>query len=283
MSIWRTGLVARICVASSVSAVAVVLVASNVRAQSREVLIGVVSIGQPAAPNSQPRSDDAAEFYREAIAALRNGQTQSAQRQLEQLVARYPESDSASRAREDLVGIYTKGSAVRQQATLPGSSQVSYLGSPQTEKPMVPPAINEWRTSVKAATGFAKSAQDEFRSASGDLVFFAEGSAELGARARRALAQQAEWLKLHPERKVVVEGHADEPGSAEDLKTLSAARAEVVRTRLVEDGVKAERLRTVAYGRERRVAQCDDHACASQNRRAITLIDNSTAGAASPR
>ena len=89
---------------------------------------------------------------------------------------------------------------------------------------------------------------------------------------RKALAQQAEWLNRHPERSAIVEGHADEAGNGADLKALSAARAEAVRARLVEDGVAPQRIRVVAHGAERPVALCEDQSCASQNRRVATII-----------
>ncbi len=277
MLIWRTGLVALIGVTSSISALAAVLGASQAQAQAqpREVLIGVLSIGQPAALPMP--ADESTRMYQGALASLRGGQAQLAQRQLEQLVARYPDSQSAVQAREELVNIYASVSALRQPAAFSASEKASDPGGLQPVIRPGQPAISEWRTSVKATTGFSKSAQDDFRAAAGDLVFFSEGSAELGSRARKALAQQAEWLKQNPERIAIVEGHADEAGSAEDLKVLSTARAEVVRNRLIEAGVDADRIRVVAHGAERRIVQCDDRACAGQNRRATTTIDNSVA------
>src|SRR6185295_13919053 len=72
----------------------------------------------------------------------------------------------------------------------------------------------------------------DFQALVGDRVFFSEGSAELGARARKALAAQAAWLTRHPGVRVTVEGHADDPGG--DDVTLSEHRAEAVRQRLIE-------------------------------------------------
>ncbi len=275
---WRTGF--RSGVVLGFPAIAAVLAATHLKAQTREeasgvpreVLIGVLSIGQPAA-SATPAIDDAQRSYADALTSLRNGQTELAQRKFEQLVARYPQSPRADEAREQLAKIYMTTSGLRRQAALPGSEQISHLGRPLAEINLPQPPVGEWRTSVQAAAGFSRSLQEDFRSAAGDLVFFSEGSVELGSRARKALAQQAEWLKQNPSMSAVIEGHADETGSADDLKALSAARADAVRARLIERGVSAERIRVIAYGVERRVAHCDDQACAGQNRRVATTIE----------
>ncbi len=117
-----------------------------------------------------------------------------------------------------------------------------------------------------------RTAQQILRDAAGDLVFFSEGSAELGARARKALAAQAEWLKQNPALPVLVEGHADDTGSVNELKLLAASRAAAVRDRLIEEGVAPERIRTTGFGADSRVALCTDQSCASQNRRVMTVV-----------
>jgi peptidoglycan-associated lipoprotein len=128
----------------------------------------------------------------------------------------------------------------------------------------------------------------EFQTQVGDRVFFSESSSELGARGRVALEAQATWLLRHPSLAVTVEGHADEAGAARHNLEVSVRRAEMVRERLIQLGVARGRIRTVAYGRQRLVADCAAPACASQNRRAVTVIDaaapdTAAAGPASPR
>jgi len=112
----------------------------------------------------------------------------------------------------------------------------------------------------------------EFQSQVGDRVFFSEGSAEIGARARAALEAQAAWLKRRPTLPVTVEGHADDGGGAARNMDLSVARAEAVRRRLIELGVAPWRVRTVGHGRERLIAECTLPACMAQNRRVVTVV-----------
>jgi peptidoglycan-associated lipoprotein len=113
----------------------------------------------------------------------------------------------------------------------------------------------------------------EFQTQAGDRVFFADGSAELGARARAALAAQAAWLSRHPTVAIVIEGHADDAGASNHNLDVSWRRADAVRRRLIEMGVAPARIRTVGYGRDRLIAECTAPACSAQNRRAVTVVE----------
>ena len=42
---------------------------------------------------------------------------------------------------------------------------------------------------------------------------------------------------------------------------------------MIAQGIPANRMRTISYGKERPVAVCDDISCWSQNRRAVTVLD----------
>jgi peptidoglycan-associated lipoprotein len=87
------------------------------------------------------------------------------------------------------------------------------------------------------------------------------------------LAKQAQWLNRYGKYAVTVEGHADERGTREYNLALGARRAAATRDFLVSQGVAANRIRTISYGKERPVATCDDPSCWSQNRRAVTVLN----------
>lgn len=137
------------------------------------------------------------------------------------------------------------------------------------------PAARASEPGLALASQAAWSVPGDFQALVGDRVFFGEGSAELGARARKALAAQAAWLALHAGVRVTIEGHADDPSG--DDHALSEHRAEAVRQRLIETGVAPERIRTVVYGRRNLIAACSEPQCAPQNRRAVTVVGWSTA------
>ncbi len=112
----------------------------------------------------------------------------------------------------------------------------------------------------------------------GDRVFFPTDITSLTQTGKETLRRQAAWLKLYPQVKILVEGHADERGTREYNLALSARRAENTKNFLVSQGVQPARVRTISYGKERPVALCDAESCWSQNRRAVTVV---TEGAAS--
>lgn len=118
----------------------------------------------------------------------------------------------------------------------------------------------------------AMGASEAFKTEVGDRIFFAESSAALGARARVALEQQAEWLKRHSTTLVVVEGYADDAGGQEVNNELARLRAETVRERLIDLGVSAHRVKVSALGQSNRVVICADAACAAPNRRVVMRI-----------
>ena len=90
------------------------------------------------------------------------------------------------------------------------------------------------------------------------------------------LDKQAQWLNNYGQYAFTVEGHADERGTREYNIALGARRAQTVREYLASRGVSAQRMRTISYGKERPVALCNDISCWSQNRRAVTVLNQSS-------
>jgi peptidoglycan-associated lipoprotein len=118
--------------------------------------------------------------------------------------------------------------------------------------------------------------QQDFVVNVGDRVFFDTDSSELSDQARATLDKQAQWLGNYNRYAFTVEGHADERGTREYNIALGARRAETVRQYLASRGVQAQRMRTISYGKERPVALCNDISCWSQNRRVVTVLDQSS-------
>jgi peptidoglycan-associated lipoprotein len=129
-----------------------------------------------------------------------------------------------------------------------------------------------------AAMGGAATpgSQQDFVVNVGDRVFFETDSTELTEQARATLDKQAQWLNNYNRYNFTIEGHADERGTREYNIALGARRAQTVREYLVSRGISGARMRTISYGKERPVAVCDDISCWSQNRRAVTVLDQSS-------
>jgi peptidoglycan-associated lipoprotein len=129
---------------------------------------------------------------------------------------------------------------------------------------------------VAAANAAAPGSQQDFIVNVGDRVFFDTDSSELSEQARATLDKQAQWLNQYGRYAFTIEGHADERGTREYNIALGARRAQTVREYLVSRGVAAQRMRTISYGKERPVAVCNDISCWSQNRRAVTVLNQSS-------
>ena len=122
----------------------------------------------------------------------------------------------------------------------------------------------------------APGSRADFTTNIGDREFFLQDQSTLTPEASDTLTKQAGWLKQYAQVTVQVEGHADERGTREYNIALSARRATAARNFLIQLGVPANRISSIAYGKERPVALCDAEQCWSQNRRAVTVITGGT-------
>ena len=105
-----------------------------------------------------------------------------------------------------------------------------------------------------------------------DKVFFALDSSELSSNARAKLEKQAEWLNHYSRVRIAVEGHCDERGTREYNLALGERRANAVKEYLVALGVRANRISTVSYGKERPLVSGSGESVWSQNRRGTTVL-----------
>jgi len=71
-----------------------------------------------------------------------------------------------------------------------------------------------------------------------------------------------------PSQTIIVEGHADERGSAEYNLGLADRRASAAKEYVVQLGVPGDRLKTVSYGKERPQCTESEESCWQKNRRA---------------
>ena len=106
----------------------------------------------------------------------------------------------------------------------------------------------------------------------GDRVLFAVDTSTLTPEGRSILTAQAGWLQANPEYAAIIEGHADEQGTRAYNLALGARRANAVQEFLLSQGIAANRLRTLTYGKERPIEVCSAESCYAKNRRAVTVI-----------
>ena len=99
-----------------------------------------------------------------------------------------------------------------------------------------------------------RDAAFDFISKAGDRIYFAYDSWELTAEAMEVLNRQADWLRKHPERRILIEGHCDERGTREYNLGLGEKRADAAARYLIRQGVPGENIRTISYGKDRPIA-----------------------------
>jgi peptidoglycan-associated lipoprotein len=88
----------------------------------------------------------------------------------------------------------------------------------------------------------------------------------------RILDADAAWLKSRPNDLMLIEGHCDERGTSEYNLALGERRAKAAMTYLVGQGIQAQRITLISYGKEQTVCSTHDEACWALNRRAHFLV-----------
>jgi peptidoglycan-associated lipoprotein len=101
-------------------------------------------------------------------------------------------------------------------------------------------------------------------------IYFDFDKADIRSDQAPTLRSNATWLNENQGRNVrfTIEGHCDERGSAEYNLGLGDRRANATKEFLVSQGVSANRINTVSYGKERPVCRDPDESCYMKNRRA---------------
>jgi peptidoglycan-associated lipoprotein len=100
-------------------------------------------------------------------------------------------------------------------------------------------------------------------------IYFKYDKYDLSAEAIQSLEKIASFLKEKSTVRFLIEGNADERGSAEYNMGLGDNRARAVKNYLTSYGIDANRLETTSYGKERPAfPNCgDDESCHAKNRR----------------
>jgi peptidoglycan-associated lipoprotein len=100
------------------------------------------------------------------------------------------------------------------------------------------------------------------------IIYFDYDSDAIRPEFQSLVEGNARFLKAHPERKVVIEGHTDERGGREYNLALGQRRSEAVRRSLDLLGVNDNQVEAVSFGKEKPAVQGSDEAAWAQNRRA---------------
>jgi peptidoglycan-associated lipoprotein len=224
--------------------------------RSSKVVIGVVSavfafmlafpLTVVAQDDDAANGETAEELLVDGMDAAADHADESARRLFNKLIAVFPTSPEASRARSALLS----------------------LDSDDGDRAAVRAAIQ-----AEAAERTLEY-RHAFLITVGDRVFFAENSATLGGRARSIIKNQARWLKVRPALTVTVIGRADDGGDRTTARMLSQQRSEAVRDQLIEAGLDPLRIEIRPVGTDDRLATCASALCRAENRNAEVFIND---------
>ena len=103
-------------------------------------------------------------------------------------------------------------------------------------------------------------------------VHFGYDSSEIDSSERGRLDQNVGWLRDNARAKIELEGHCDSRGTIEYNLGLGAKRAKAVKDYLVGQGVGADRISTISYGKELPLCQEESESCWTRNRRVHAVI-----------
>ena len=102
-------------------------------------------------------------------------------------------------------------------------------------------------------------------------VYFDYDSAKIKPSEHSKLEAIAVALKGNA-KKLVIEGHTDERGTAEYNRALGEKRAQAAREGLVSLGLAADRMTTVSFGKDRPIEPLHNDTAWSKNRRCEFVV-----------
>ncbi len=117
------------------------------------------------------------------------------------------------------------------------------------------------------ALGLGPEFRDPNNPLSKGVIYFRYDSSQIKQEFIQVIAAHSKYLKNHPSRHVILEGHADERGSREYNIALGEQRAKSIARMMKMQGVSSAQLEIVSYGEEKPDADGMDEASWQLNRR----------------
>ncbi|PPR16935.1 MAG: Outer membrane lipoprotein Omp16 [Alphaproteobacteria bacterium MarineAlpha9_Bin3] len=108
----------------------------------------------------------------------------------------------------------------------------------------------------------------------GDRIFFGYDESTITDESAATLQQQYQFLIRNPDLSITVTGHCDERGTREYNLALGERRASAAKNYLISLGISSNRISVISYGKEKPSVEGHDETAWTQNRTAITFINN---------
>jgi len=175
-----------------------------------------------------------------------------------------------------VLSLFLAGCPKRPATTAASAPPPTGAPSPSTAAPSTPSTPGPAMTPSPAAPGTASPTTpprpSEFRETDNlKDVFFDFDKYDIRQSDAKVLDTNATWLKTN-DNLVLIEGHCDERGTNEYNLALGERRAKATMNYLVGQGVQANRITIISYGKERPTCTEHSEACWAKNRRAHFLV-----------
>ena len=180
-------------------------------------------------------------------------------RKVRLLLARQSPSNTPARDVPPQAAQLAPPTMVASQPMTPQQSPVAMAPQPPAQEPAEKPKADE---SAPRPRNEDYGTAPELKS-----VYFDFDKAVLRSDAVDALSNNVTWLKENADTFVLIEGNADERGTAEYNLALGDRRAKSAMDYLEANGIAKDRLSTVSYGKERPTCTDATEECRIQNRR----------------
>ena len=108
----------------------------------------------------------------------------------------------------------------------------------------------------------------------GDRIFFGYDESIITDQCAETLQQQYQFLIRNPDLSITITGHCDERGTREYNLALGERRASAAKNYLISLGISSNRISVISYGKEKPAVEGHDETAWTQNRTAITFINN---------
>jgi len=131
---------------------------------------------------------------------------------------------------------------------------------------------NTEQATAPAGTQVTPGSIADFRQNVGDRVYFDFDQSAVREDGRQTLNKQAEWLRKYTNYPITIEGKCVERGTREYNLALGERRANAVKQYLAAQGMPAQRVNTISYGKERPEVVGSDEGAWARNRVGITAL-----------
>ena len=180
-------------------------------------------------------------------------------RKVRLLLARQSPSNVPARAVPPQAAQLAPPPVVATQPVAAEQSPVAMAPQPQAQEPAEKPTADEQAQRPRN--------EEYVRVPELKSLYFDFDKSVLRSDAVDALSSNVTWLKENADTFVLIEGNADERGTAEYNLALGDRRAKSALDYLEANGIAKDRMSTVSYGKERPACTDATEECRAQNRR----------------